>query len=155
MQNCEKINIINISISFYIKLIEQILMIKSQLWGNTRSDSNRICMTWLLTGKIPLGNRAAGFRARPGRSLGDAAAIQPACCINSSHGKPFQFLACSCTSSFCAASRPRVPGYTLCKQLAAPGAESFCVVMTQVDRDVVPSVVQPEEVSLSNRSSFR
>lgn len=36
-------------------------------------------------------------------------------CMNSSHGKPFQFLACFYTTAACAASRSRE--YTLCKQL--------------------------------------
>jgi len=67
------------------------------------------------------------------RSQDDAAA----CCMNSSHEKPFQFLACFCTScsGFCAASRSRAPGYTLCKQL--PGAKSFCVVTTYANLHIL------------------
>lgn len=39
-------------------------------------------------------------------------------CMNSSHGKPFQFPTCFCNSGgICAASRPRL-GYTHCKQFS-------------------------------------
>jgi len=88
-------------------------------------------------------------RGRDDSTLGDAIAIQSACCMNSSHGKPFQFLTCSCTSGFCAASRPRAPGYTLCKQSVAPGAK-FLRRCRPISTSFAVAHVQPDEISLRN-----
>lgn len=149
MRNCEKINVRSTLFSSILTIsIANTYVTKRKITGklafrvesSPRSLRTRANVLAVSCGKIPPGNRArfprAAVKSRGGVSR-EAETTQPACCINSSHGKPFQFLACSCTSGFCAASRPRyTPGYTLCKQLAAPGAKSFCAVATQVDHDV-------------------